>query len=127
MSLIINMSEIPIIDLSEFNSGSTARYTVVKQVYQACHEIGFMYLRNPGRSQNFIAQLFIESKHFFSLPDEVKHQLAWSDKFNNQGYVGIERERLDPAKPGDLNALSGLQRLQRLPGNHSTLYTVSIA
>lgn len=96
------MSEIPIIDFSEFNSGSTARHTVVKQVYQACHEIGFMYLKNPGISQSLIERLFIESKHFFSLPDEVKHQLAWSDEFSNQGYVGIERERLAPAKPGDL-------------------------
>ena len=34
---------------------------------------------------------------------EVKQKQAWSDEFSNTGYVTIiERERLDPNKPGDL-------------------------
>ncbi len=97
------MVEIPVIDLSLFTGGDIkAKQTVVKQIYQACHEIGFMYLQNSGIYQNLIEQVFAHSKYFFSLPLEIKEQLAWSDEYNNQGYVGIERERLDPNKPGDL-------------------------
>uniref|UniRef100_UPI003F6FD7EA isopenicillin N synthase family dioxygenase n=1 Tax=Gloeocapsopsis crepidinum TaxID=693223 RepID=UPI003F6FD7EA len=46
--------------------------------------------------------LFAQSQSFFNLPLEVKQQLAWGDEVSNRGYVGVERERLDPDKPGDL-------------------------
>ncbi len=95
--------EIPVIDFAAFISGNAdSRQAVARQIYQACHEIGFMYLKNPGISSSLIDQLFTQTKQFFDLPVEVKNQLAWSDKFSNRGYVGVERERLDPEKPGDL-------------------------
>jgi isopenicillin N synthase-like dioxygenase len=94
---------IPVIDLTAFTNGdATTRQAVVKQIYQACHEIGFMYLQNLGILKNLIEERFNYSKYFFNLPLEVKQKQAWSDEFNNTGYVGIERERLDPNKPGDL-------------------------
>ncbi|MDZ8025086.1 MAG: 2-oxoglutarate and iron-dependent oxygenase domain-containing protein [Nostoc sp. DedQUE11] len=97
------MVTIPVIDLTAFTNGNaTTRQTVVKEVYQACHEIGFMYLQNSGMSKDLIEQVFTYSKCFFNLPLEVKEKQAWSDVFNNTGYVAIERERLDPNKPGDL-------------------------
>ncbi|MCC5623855.1 isopenicillin N synthase family oxygenase [Nostoc sp. CHAB 5715] len=96
------MVTIPIIDLTAFTNGNTiTRQTVIK-IYQACHEIGFMYLENPGISKDLINQVFSYSQSFFNLPLEVKQKQAWSDEFNNTGYVGLERERLDPNKPGDL-------------------------
>jgi isopenicillin N synthase-like dioxygenase len=97
------MGKIPVINFSLFvDSDVRNRQTVVKQIYQACHEIGFMYLHNHGISLDLIKQVFSKSKAFFNLPLEIKQQLAWSNEFNNQGYVGIERERLDANKPGDL-------------------------
>ncbi|MGH8001239.1 MAG: isopenicillin N synthase family dioxygenase [Brasilonema sp.] len=97
------MLEIPVIDFSLFTKGNvTDRQTVVKQIYQACHEIGFMYLKNTNISNNLIHQVFQQSKNFFDLPLAEKQQLAWSDEFSNQGYVGLERERLNPNHPGDL-------------------------
>ncbi len=97
------MSAIPVIDLAAFRNGNAgSRQTVVKQIYQACHEIGFMYLQNPGISLDLIQQVFAQSKSFFNLPLAVKQQLAWSNESSNTGYVGIERECLNPKKPGDL-------------------------
>jgi isopenicillin N synthase-like dioxygenase len=96
------MVQIPLIDFSLFTINDVARQSVVKQIYQACHEFGFIYLQNCGISEDLVKQAFIYSKDFFSLPLEVKQQLAWRDEFSNQGYVGIERERLDTNKPGDL-------------------------
>ncbi len=96
------MVEIPVIDFSLFSNGNvTAKQAVVEQIYQACHEIGFMYLKKTGISIDKIVSVLIQSKYFFNLPLEVKQQQAWSNEFSNQGYVGIERERLDPNKPGD--------------------------
>lgn len=95
--------EIPVIDFAPFIGGDAqTRQAVARQVYQACHQIGFMYLRNTGISQSLIAESFAQAKEFFYLTIEAKKQLAWSDEFSNRGYVGIERERLDPDKPGDL-------------------------
>ncbi len=61
-----------------------------------------MYLKNPGIPPSLISQMFSQTKQFFALPLAVKNQLAWSDEFSNRGYVAVERERLDPDKPGDL-------------------------
>jgi isopenicillin N synthase-like dioxygenase len=97
------MVTIPIIDLTAFTNGDTiTRQNIIKQIYQSCHEIGFMYLHNSGILKDLIKQVFRYSKSFFNLPLEVKQKQAWSDEFNNTGYVGLERERLDPNKPGDL-------------------------
>jgi isopenicillin N synthase-like dioxygenase len=96
-------AKIPAIDFEPFISGkSEEQRAVARQIYQACHEIGFMYLKNPGIPLAVIDQIFAESQKFFALPYTIKNQLAWSNEFSNRGYVGVERERLDPAKPGDL-------------------------
>lgn len=95
--------QIPVIDFEPFSQGNAAaRQAVVKQIYQACHQIGFIYLKNSGISPALVNQLFTQAQHFFALPLEVKHKLAWSNEVSNRGYVGSERERLDPDKPGDL-------------------------
>ncbi|BAZ51439.1 2OG-Fe(II) oxygenase [Nostoc sp. NIES-4103] len=107
------MFTIPVIDLVGFTNGDQrTRQTIVKQIYQACHEIGFMYLQNPGISRDLVQQVFTQSKSFFNLPLAVKQQLAWSNEFNNTGYVGIERERLDPNKPGDLKEAFNLGKAE---------------
>ncbi|MBD2387667.1 isopenicillin N synthase family dioxygenase [Cylindrospermum sp. FACHB-282] len=105
------MVAIPVINLAAFSNGDLAtRQTVIKQIYQACHEIGFMYLQNPGIYPDLVEQAFTQSKSFFNLPLELKQQQAWSDEFSNIGYVGIERERLEPNKPGDLKEASNLDK-----------------
>jgi isopenicillin N synthase-like dioxygenase len=110
------MVTIPIIDLAAFSQDNTTKPTVVKEIYQACHEIGFMYLQNHGISQELIEQVFTQSQSFFNLPLAVKQQLAWSDEFSNTGYVGIERERLNPKQPGDLKeALNIGKQMKNLP------------
>lgn len=105
------MVAIPVINLAAFSNGDLAtRQTVIKQIYQACHEIGFMYLQNPGIYPDLVEQVFTQSKSFFNLPLEMKQQQAWSDEFSNTGYVGIERERLEPNKPGDLKEAFNLDK-----------------
>jgi isopenicillin N synthase-like dioxygenase len=95
--------EIPLIDLASFTNGNLhTRQILVKQIYQACHEIGFMYLQNFSISSDLLEQVFNQSQHFFNLPLETKQQLAWTNEYSNAGYVGIERESLNPQQPGDL-------------------------
>ena len=48
------------------------------------------------------AQTFTCAQTFFDLPLSEKQEVAWSSENSNRGYVGMERERLDESKPGDL-------------------------
>ena len=60
-----------------------------------------MYLKNHGVAADLLEQAFQQSRRFFDLPLETKQQLAWTEATSNRGYVGIQRERLNPQRPGD--------------------------
>jgi len=94
---------IPVIDFAPFISGDAEdRQAIAQKIDAACHHIGFMYLKNHGISPDLLEPVFRQSQRFFDLPLKVKEQLAWSSKFSNRGYAGMQRERLDPTQPGDL-------------------------
>ncbi len=93
---------IPLIDLSQFHRNQVNRENIVKNIYQACHEIGFMYIQNSGISTDLLEQVFCLSKSFFDSPLALKQQFAWNNEFSNTGYVSLERERLNPKEAGDL-------------------------
>lgn len=104
-------SKIPLIDFAPFRKGNAAtRKMVASQIYSACHEIGFMYLKNPGIDSDLIAKTFEYSQKLFDLPLSEKNNLAWSDELSNCGYVGVGREHLDESKPGDLKEAYNIGR-----------------
>ena len=95
--------KIPIIDFAPFKKGnSSTRYAIAAEIYHACQEIGFMYLKHPGIDSDLVAETFERSQEFFNFPLSEKNKLAWSDESSNRGYVGVGRERLDDSRPGDL-------------------------
>lgn len=103
--------QIPIIDFTPFISNDEAgQQAVAQEIYWACHQTGFLYLKNHGIPQAQIQQMFEQSQQLFGLPPEAKQRLAWSDEFSNRGYVGVERERLDPNQPGDLKEAFNIGR-----------------
>ena len=94
---------IPIVDFSQFlSNNSTHRQQAAQKIFQACHHVGFLYLRNHGVPTSVVREAFEQSRIFFELPLAKKQQLAWSSEHSNCGYIGIERERLDESRPGDL-------------------------
>ena len=95
--------KIPVIDFAPFKEGDTLQRNAISvEIYRACHEIGFMYLKHPGIDSDLVAETTKRSQKFFNLSLAEKNKLAWSDKFSNRGYVGVGRERLDDLQPGDL-------------------------
>jgi isopenicillin N synthase-like dioxygenase len=95
--------EIPVIDFSPFSTGNLeGKQRVAQEIYRACHQVGFLYLTHHGIPQEAIAHVFDQSRQFFALSDQEKQAVAWSNEMSNCGYVGVERERLDETKPGDL-------------------------
>lgn len=99
------LTQIPIIDFASFRQkepDQASKEQVAEQVHRACKEVGFFYLKNSGLSAVLLEKLFVESQQFFALPAAEKNRVAWSDEYNNRGYVAVERENLDPTAPGDL-------------------------
>ncbi|MDJ0596480.1 MAG: 2-oxoglutarate and iron-dependent oxygenase domain-containing protein [Pleurocapsa sp. MO_226.B13] len=76
------MSEkIPVIDFAPFREGDRSQRSAISaEIYRACQEIGFMYLKNPGIDSDLVAETFERSRKFFNLPLSEKNKLAWSDE-----------------------------------------------
>ncbi|KAJ3693853.1 hypothetical protein LUZ60_009333 [Juncus effusus] len=61
---------------------------------QACLESGFFYVTNHGISQEFMEEVFSQSKKFFDLPIKEKMKVMRNEK--NRGYTPLFDELLDP-------------------------------
>ncbi|EFJ07932.1 hypothetical protein SELMODRAFT_229575 [Selaginella moellendorffii] len=69
---------------------------LAQQLRKACLETGFFYVANHGISEEFMAQVFEQSRKFFTLPLEEKMKVYQDENF--RGYTPIFDEKLDPAK-----------------------------
>ncbi|CAH1447762.1 unnamed protein product [Lactuca virosa] len=85
-----NVSKLNSIDLS-----SPHIPTSVSLLKQACTDSGFFYVTNHGISEEFMDEVFAESKKFFDLPLEEKMKLLRNEK--HRGYTPVLDELLDPA------------------------------
>lgn len=61
---------------------------------QACLDCGFFYVINHGISEEFMEEVFDQSKRFFTLPLSEKMKLLRNEK--NRGYTPLLDEILDP-------------------------------
>ncbi|XP_027358094.1 2-oxoglutarate-Fe(II) type oxidoreductase hxnY-like isoform X1 [Abrus precatorius] len=66
----------------------------VNLLKQACLDSGFFYVVNHGISQEFMDDVFAQSKKFFSLPQKEKMKVLRSEK--HRGYTPVLDEILDP-------------------------------
>ncbi|GLT48516.1 hypothetical protein SLA2020_221370 [Shorea laevis] len=92
----IKVSSLNFIDLSNPDIQQT-----VSSLKQACLDCGFFYVVNHGISQEFMDEVFAQSKRFFQLPLNAKMKLLRNEK--HRGYTPILDELLDPEnqKHGD--------------------------
>jgi isopenicillin N synthase-like dioxygenase len=110
--------EIPIIDFAPFVNGDRAgQHRVAQEIYRACHTIGFIYLKNHGVDPDLLEKTFAQSQQFFSLPLATKQQLAWPNEVSNRGYIAMQREQLNPDRPGDAKEALNVGREDRTSAN----------
>lgn len=62
--------------------------------FQACLDTGFFYAVNHGITEEFMHEVFAQSKRLFSLPLSDKMKLLRNEK--HRGYTPILDELLDP-------------------------------
>jgi len=100
------LAEIPIIDLEPLLHGTQEdQALVIREIGQACREIGFFYVINHGVPAALVGQVFDQAARFFALPDSVKAEIAIEKSACHRGWFKVGGENLDPAKQtqsGDL-------------------------
>ncbi|RWR73489.1 2-oxoglutarate-FeII type oxidoreductase-like protein isoform X1 [Cinnamomum micranthum f. kanehirae] len=87
-SSVSKISALNCIDLSDPDVHKSV--TLLKQ---ACLDCGFFYVVNHGISQEFMDEVFSQSKRFFDLPKEEKMKVLRNEK--HRGYTPVLDELLD--------------------------------
>ncbi|XP_038561023.1 2-oxoglutarate-dependent dioxygenase gloF-like [Micropterus salmoides] len=100
---------IPVVDfgaysLSEKDVPDEQMQNLSEQLKTAFTEIGFVFLKNTGITEEEVNRVMDISKKFFLQPDELKQPFSRKSFSNNpnHGWVSLETERLNPSRPGDL-------------------------
>ncbi|KAJ3581995.1 hypothetical protein NHX12_016005 [Muraenolepis orangiensis] len=103
------MDNIPVVDFSPYNLGEKGfsdghDVDLGRQLKSAFTEVGFVYLKNTGITQEEVEHVRDNSKAFFLQPHEMKLPFSRGSFANNpnHGWVSSETERVNPRRPGDL-------------------------
>ncbi|XP_077425740.1 uncharacterized protein LOC144054315 isoform X1 [Vanacampus margaritifer] len=100
---------IPVVDfsvasLSVEDVSNLDLHQLSRELEVAFTEVGFVFLKNTGITQEEVDHVMDTSRRFFLLPDHLKqpfNRKAFPNYFNH-GWIPLKTERLNPQKPGDL-------------------------
>ena len=89
-------ANLPIVDFANWTSDSTAeqRYEIGKNLADACHKVGFVYIINHGVSPELLEEAFGWSKRLFDLKHEEKMLAPHPDGptvHRGYSYPGLEK------------------------------------
>jgi len=94
---------IPVVDLSDFLSGDTARKNnFVQQLGKAYEDVGFVAVKNHGIPDKLVADLYKYVQQFFSMPLEKKKKYEKPDLAGQRGYTSFGKEHAKGSDAPDL-------------------------
>jgi isopenicillin N synthase-like dioxygenase len=97
------MTNIPVVDLSEFIEGDAEqRKNFVQQLGKAYEDVGFVAVKNHGIPDQLIASLYEFVQQFFSLPLEQKLKYEVPGLAGQRGYTSFGREHAKGSEAPDL-------------------------
>ncbi|XP_019750315.1 UPF0676 protein C1494.01-like [Hippocampus comes] len=109
---------IPVVDfsvasLSVEDMSSADLHQLSRELKVAFMEVGFVFLKNTGITQEEVDHVMDASRRFFLQPDQLKRLFVRKSFPINpyHGWVAMETERLHPEKPGDLKEAFNLTSL----------------
>jgi len=104
---------LPIIDMADFLEGSPeGQARVAREIYEAAHGVGFLYLKNFGMSEDMLEAAFDVAHSLFNSDEKLKVPF---NPEQNHGYTKMQGEALDPSKPADLKETFTCRDLARRP------------
>ncbi|KAJ7998395.1 hypothetical protein DPEC_G00222250 [Dallia pectoralis] len=100
---------IPVVDFAAYKLGKhevsgEQLESLSGELKAAFTEVGFVYLKNTGITQQEVDEVMNISKKFFLQPDDKKQPFLRTSFANspNHGWLCSETESLNPKRPGDL-------------------------
>ncbi|XP_051807681.1 uncharacterized protein si:dkey-10o6.2 isoform X2 [Acanthochromis polyacanthus] len=113
------MMNIPVVDFSAYglheeHVSDEQLQDLSVELKTAFTQVGFVYLKNSGITQEEADRVMDISKKFFLQPDELKQPFtrkSFSSNVNH-GWVSMETERLNPRRPGDLKEAFNISSLR---------------
>lgn len=87
-----NSSKVSVLNCIDLSSSDLHKNVALLK--KACLDSGFFYVVNHGISQEFMDEVFAQSKRFFKLPIKEKMKILRNEK--NRGYTPMLDEYLDP-------------------------------
>jgi isopenicillin N synthase-like dioxygenase len=117
-------NSVPLIDLSTFHSG-TDKAAVVREVAQACRDVGFFVVRGHGVPQRQIDEVIEASVRLFQWPSAAKKRLTPRDPGTSRGYselgaMSLGRSQGDDA-PSDIRETFRISNFHNREGTESGL------
>ena len=107
------ISNLAVVDMEPYREGGKeGRKKVAQEIYDAAHNVGFLYLKNYGMSESLLETAFSVAKSLFMSEDKTK--VPFSPALNH-GYTAIKGEALDPSKPADLKETFTSRNLANVP------------
>ena len=92
--------------------GKEGRNKVAQEIYDAAHNVGFLYLKNFGMSEDLLETAFSSAKSLFASDEKTKVPFIAA---LNHGYTAMQGEALDPSKPADLKETFTSRNLANIP------------
>ena len=72
------------------------------EIYRACTEVGFFYIKNHGIEQQVIDDLLATSRRFFALDESQKMAIDITHSSFSRGYIPMCGEKNNQHSKGDL-------------------------
>jgi isopenicillin N synthase-like dioxygenase len=107
------ISNLSVIDMRPYiEGGEEGRKKVAQEIYDAAHNVGFLYLKNFGMSEDLLETAFSVAKSLFMSDEKTKVPFRAT---LNHGYTTMKGEALDPSKPADLKETFTSRNLANVP------------
>lgn len=108
---------IPVVDLSDFNSGDPIKKEAfVEELGKAYENVGFVAVKNHRISEDLIADLYKYVQQFFSLPSDKKRAYEIPELAGQRGYTSFGKEHAKGSSAPDLKEF--FQYGQVVPSGH---------
>jgi isopenicillin N synthase-like dioxygenase len=101
-------ASLPIVDFSAWTSEGTPseRLAIARKLVKACHETGFVYIKNHGVSAQTLQEAFTWTKKFFDMPNGKKLEAEKPEgSVAFRGYCWPGQYKANQVLDGDEDAL----------------------
>src|SRR5579859_2883266 len=103
MSSKCNAMAIPVVDLSEFTSGTPQQKAAfVSALGKAYEEVGFVAVKNHGIPDATVAGLYSNTQAFFSQPQDIKRKYEIAGLAGQRSYTSFGKEHAKGSTAPDL-------------------------